>query len=80
LNFFDKLCILCLCVGFALSADPQIEAVRGLIKRLLPNYVSYFELELLEKQTTDHFELESKGTKVKSHFFKNDQHFVSFVL
>jgi len=58
------LCTLCFLFGFVWAEDPQIEAVRGLIKRLLPNHVGYFELHLLEKQSTDRFELETRGNKL----------------
>jgi hypothetical protein len=50
--------------ALVVTVDPQIDAVQGLIKRLIPQHLALFDLELLHKHDNDRFELESVANKV----------------
>ncbi len=44
--------------------EPDIVAMRGLVKRVVPQYAKYIVLEQLPSDSVDRFELESKGRKL----------------
>ena len=64
---FYSLILLCatFCTAFAQKkADPEIAAMRQLVKRVVPEYSKNITLEALAPDTVDRFELESKGKKL----------------
>ncbi len=61
------LIVLCLalCAGCTRDAnDPEVAAMRGLVDRVVPEYSNRIVLERLDGDSTDRFELESKGRKL----------------
>ena len=61
------LIVLCvaLCVGCTrMNSEPDIVAMQGLVKRVVPQYAKNIVLELLPSDSVDRFELESRGRKL----------------
>ena len=64
-RYLITLLSLVLCVSCTKKeTDPEVIAMRGLVNRVVPEYSEKIVLERLENDTTDRFEIETKGNNI----------------